>query len=51
MRERVERKIETKRQRKKTINKAIRIAYKTVKDPLEGRPPEKTLPKTVIIKR
>ena len=38
-----------KRERGKKINKAIRIVYKRGEDPIQGRLPEKTLPRTVII--
>ena len=38
-----------KSERGKKINSAKRIAYKRVKDPRQGRSPEKALPRTVII--
>ena len=37
------------RERGKKINGAKRIAYKRVKDPVQGRLPEKALPRTVTI--
>ena len=37
-----------KSERGKEINRAIRIVYKRVEDPIQGRPPEKALPRTVL---